>query len=201
MDGIATRFRDRADGGRELGERLRGRRLRDPLVLAIPRGGVATGLALARVLGAELDVVLSRKLRAPNQPEYAIGSVSEGGRLILDPGEVEASGASKEYLEEETRYQLGEIARRTRLFRALRPAARLTGRSVVVTDDGIATSSTMTAALQTARAQRPHELIMAVPVAPPDQLAQLLIHDPGDVVRFFGGRLSSVLTRSRMVWS
>jgi predicted phosphoribosyltransferase len=161
------RFRDRADGGRRLGERLGGRELRDPLVLAIPRGGVATGLALARVLGAELDVVLSRKLRAPFNPEYAIGAISEDGHVTLNP---EAAGTSEEYLGEETRHQLAEISRRKKLLRAVRPAAPIEGRSVIVTDDGVATGSTMTAALRTVRSQGPRELIMAVPVAPPDRL-------------------------------
>lgn len=167
------RFRDRADAGRQLGERLKGRTLRDPLVLAIPRGGVATGLALARELGAELDVVLSRKLRAPFQPEYAIGAISEDGQVTLNPDAAYLSNASKKYLEEEKRHQLGEISRRRKLFRAVRPAAPIAGRSVIVTDDGIATGSTMIAALQAVRAREPHELIMAVPVAPPERLEQM----------------------------
>jgi predicted phosphoribosyltransferase len=173
MNALFIRFRDRADGGRQLGERLKGRKLRDPLVLAIPRGGVASGLALARELGAELDVVLSRKLRAPFQPEYAIGAISEDGQLTLNPGAAEASGASEEYLEEEKRHQLGEIARRKKLFRTVRPEAPIAGRSVIVTDDGIATGSTMIAALQAVRAQQPFELIMAVPVAPLERLEQM----------------------------
>ena len=173
MNAIGTRFRDRADGGRQLGERMKGRKLRDPLVLAIPRGGVATGLALARELGAELDVVLSRKLRAPFQPEYALGAISEDGHVTLNPHAVELAEASKEYLEEEKRHQLQEIARRKKLFRAARPAAPIAGRSVILTDDGIATGSTMIAALRSVRAKQPHELIMAVPVAPPDRLEQM----------------------------
>jgi|SRR5579883_469706 len=173
MNAIDMRFQNRADGGRQLGEKLKGRKLRDPLVLAIPRGGVATGLALACELGAELDVVLSRKLRAPFQPEYALGAIAEDGRVTLNPVAVQATGASEEYLEGEKRHQLDEIARRKKLFRAVRPAAWIAGRSVIVTDDGIATGSTMIAALQSVRAQQPHELIMAVPVAPPDRLQQM----------------------------
>lgn len=173
MNAIDTQFRDRADGGRQLGERFKGRKLRDPLVLAIPRGGVATGLALARELNAELDVVLSRKLRARFQPEYAIGAIAEDGHVTLNPDAAALADTSKEYLEEEKRHQLGEIARRKKLFRAARPAAPIAGRSVIVTDDGIATGSTMIAALQSVRAQHPHELIMAVPVAPPERLEQM----------------------------
>ena len=173
MNEVGTiRFQDRADGGRRLAELFKGRELRDPLILAIPRGGVATGLALARALGADLDVVMSRKLRAPFQPEYAIGAISEDGRVTLNP-DAAAAGASEDYLEEEKRHQLGEIARRKKLFRAARPAAPIAGRSVIVTDDGIATGSTMIAALQSVRAQQPYELIMAVPVAPPERLERM----------------------------
>ncbi|MBA4190472.1 MAG: phosphoribosyl transferase [Planctomycetaceae bacterium] len=166
-------FRDRTDGGRHLGTRLKNRKLHNPLVLAIPRGGVVTGFALARELNAELDVVLSRKLRAPFNPEYALGAVSENGEVTLNPQAEGASGVTHEYLEAETRHQLAEIARRKKLFRAVRPLAPIAGRSVIVTDDGIATGSTMIAALQAVRAQRPHQLIMAVPVAPPDRLKQM----------------------------
>jgi predicted phosphoribosyltransferase len=166
-------FRDRAEGGRQLGEQMKGRPLRDPLVLAIPRGGVVTGLALARELNAELDVVLSRKLRAPYQREYAIGAIAEDGQVTLNSEAFGLAGVGGEYLEEEKRHQLAEIARRKKLLRAVRPPARVAGRSVIVTDDGIATGSTMTAALQSVRAQKPHELIMAVPVAPAERLERM----------------------------
>jgi putative phosphoribosyl transferase len=168
-----TRFHDRTDAGLQLGERLKERNFRDPLVLGIPRGGVVVGLALARAIGSELDVVLSRKLRAPYQPEYAIGAISEDGHATLNPEAADVSGASQVYLEEEKRYQLHEIARRMELFRSVRPPAAVAGRSVIVTDDGIATGSTMIAALQSLRAQQPHELIAAVPVAAPDRLEQV----------------------------
>jgi len=169
----AVSFHDRADGGRRLGEWLAGRRMRDPLVLAIPRGGVVTGFALARELNAELDVVLSRKLRAPFNSEYALGAIGEDGRVTLNPLAWRTEGVTDEYLETEKQYQLSEIARRTKLFRDVRPMASITGRSVIVTDDGIATGSTMIAALQAVRAQKPYELIVAVPVAPPERLVQI----------------------------
>jgi predicted phosphoribosyltransferase len=166
-------FRDREDAARRLAARLKGRPLREPLVLAIPRGGVVTGAVLARELGAELDVVLARKLRAPGQPELAIGAVAEEGQAYLNPQAEEFLDVLGEYLVQERRHQLAEIARRRRLFRAARHAARLAGRSVIVTDDGIATGSTMIAALQAARAQKPRELIVAVPVAPADRLEEV----------------------------
>jgi predicted phosphoribosyltransferase len=170
--GEITSFRNRAEAGHLLGERLKNRPLRNPVVLGIPRGGVVTGFALAQELDAELDVVLSRKLRAPFNPEFALGAISENGQVTLNP-QAQAAGVSEAYLAEERQHQLAEIARRKKLFRAIRPHADITGRSVIVTDDGIATGSTMIAALQAVRAQRPHELIMAVPVAAPERFEQI----------------------------
>lgn len=166
-------FRNRADAARQLAARLKGRELYNPLVLAIPRGGVITGAVLARELGADLDVVLSRKLRAPYQPELAVGAVSEDGRIFLTHQGRELQDQVEAYLAEERRHQLAEIARRKKLFRAVRPQAPVTGRSVIVTDDGIATGSTMIAALQTVKPQNPREVIVAVPVASPKRLEEV----------------------------
>ncbi|MCI0683001.1 MAG: hypothetical protein L0Y71_12945 [Gemmataceae bacterium] len=166
-------FRDRPDAARQLAAKFKKRPLHDPLVLAIPRGGVVTGAVLARELGADLDVVLSRKLRAPGQPELAIGAISEDGQVYLNHHAEEFAAACEDYLAEERRRQLAEIERRRWMFRAVRPQAAIAGRSVIVTDDGIATGSTMIAALQTVRTQKPRELIVAVPVASPDRLAEV----------------------------
>ena len=165
-------FHDREDAARKLAATLQEFKSRNSLVLAIPRGGVVTGAVLARELGGDLDVVLSRKLRAPDQPELAIGAISEDGKVHLNRGTVEALGVTEEYLEQEQRHQLSEIARRKKLFRSVRPETPATGRTVIVTDDGIATGSTMMAALQTIRAQQPQELVVAVPVAPFDRLPE-----------------------------
>lgn len=166
-------FRDREDAAMQLAEQLKELELRDPLVLGIPRGGVVTGAVLARELGAELDITLSRKLRAPHQPELAVGAVGEDGHVYLDKHTAEAPGITAGYVERERQYQITEITRRQKLFRAAKPAAPIEGRSVIVTDDGIATGSTMIAALRVVRNQRPHELIVAVPVAPPDRLGPI----------------------------
>lgn len=163
-------FRDRAEAGRRLASELKFRPLHDPLVLAIPRGGVVTGAALARELGADLDVVLARKLRAPHQPELAIGAISEDGQVTLNPQTEGLLNLTEDYLGEESRRQLAEIARRRTLFREVLPQAAVHGRSVIVTDDGIATGSTMIAALQSVRQQQPRDLIVAVPVASPERL-------------------------------
>jgi putative phosphoribosyl transferase len=166
-------FRNREDAARQLAEKLKERELHDPLVLAIPRGGVVTGAVLARELGADLDIVLSRKLRAPGQPELAIGAISEDGQVYLNHYAQEFLDVMEEYLAEERRYQMAEIARRKKLFRAVRPQAPIAGRSVIVTDDGIATGSTMIAALQAVKTQKPQEVIVAVPVASPDRLKEV----------------------------
>jgi putative phosphoribosyl transferase len=166
-------FLDRKDAARKLARKLRERKLHDPIVLAIPRGGVVTGAVLAQELGAELDIVLSRKLRAPDQPEFAIGAISEDGQIYINPRVSNLFGPTDDYLDQERRHQLAEIARRKKLFREVRPQAPIAGRSVIVTDDGIATGSTMIAALQIVKTQTPGEIIVAVPVAPPDRLEEI----------------------------
>ncbi|GIW84877.1 MAG: phosphoribosyltransferase family protein [Thermogemmata sp.] len=170
------RFRDRRQAGQLLAEQLRAVPLVRPVVLAIPRGGVVVGAALAQALGAELDVILSRKLRAPFQPEYALGAIAEDGSIILNPDALHLIRDIEEYLEAERQYQLQEIAERQKLVRAIRPAAEVEGRSVIITDDGVATGSTALAALQTVRARHPRELILAVPVGPPERLRALARH-------------------------
>lgn len=170
-------FRDRTDAAVRLAAEFKGRDLHDPLVLAIPRGGVVTGAVLARELGAELDVILARKLRAPDMPEVALGAITETGAVYFDEAWPETPSAQlNEYLAEECRHQLADLARRKRLFRSVRPAAPVTGRSVILTDDGIATGATMIAALKAVRAQRPRELIVAAPVAARNRLREVSRH-------------------------
>ncbi len=169
-------FHDREDAARRLAERLQGRRFRHPLVLAIPRGGVVTGAVLARALGAELDVILARKLRAPDSPDLAVGALAEYGSYYLHRHAHEVFDLTDLYLAQEQRHQRDEIAWRKDLYRGARPPAPIQGRSVIVADDGIATGATMIAALQAVRAQGPHELIAAVPVAPPDRLPEVRRH-------------------------
>jgi predicted phosphoribosyltransferase len=163
-------YRNREDAGRQLAEKLLVRELHDPLVLAIPRGGVVTGAFLAQELGAELDVVLSRKLRAPGQPELALGAVSEDRHVFLNRYAPEILDLTEDNLADERAYQLAEIARRRRLYRSVRSRAPVMGRSIILTDDGIAAGATMIAALQTVKKQNPHEVIVAVPVASPERL-------------------------------
>jgi predicted phosphoribosyltransferase len=169
-------FADREDAGRQLARELEKIKLRDPVVLAIPRGGVVTGAVLAEELDAELDVVLARKLRAPFQPELAIGAIGEDGAMYVERSVAAASGANDAYLAEERDRQLTAIAERRRMFRGGRGCAPVSGRSVILTDDGIATGSTMIAALHVVNALEPDEVIVAVPVAPADRLGSLREH-------------------------
>jgi putative phosphoribosyl transferase len=166
-------FYNRENAGRLLGQRLKQREFRDPLVLGIPRGGLVIAAAIARELAAELDVVLARKLRAPAQAELAIGGISEDGNVWVNDQAEDILLAREDYLTQERKFQLDEIARGKKVFREIRSRAESSGRSVIVTDDGIATGSTMIAALQATRAQNPHELIVAVPVAPAEAVIEL----------------------------
>jgi predicted phosphoribosyltransferase len=166
-------FQDREEAAKLLADKLRRRDWRHPLVLGIPRGGVVVGAVLARALGAELDIVLARKMRAPQQPELAIGAIAENGEVFLNDIAQVVAGCTESYLLQERRAQMDEIKRRIALFRPVRPAASMRGRSLILTDDGIATGATMMAALQTVRSQKPKEVVVAVPVASPHQLESI----------------------------
>jgi len=175
-------FYDRRDAGRQLAQALAARGYRGDglLVLGIPRGGVVVASEVARALDAPLDVVMARKLRAPYQPELAIGAVVSGEcagapphLTLIDETLARATGATREYLEEEVRHQRAEIERRLRAYRGDRPLHDVRGRTVIVVDDGIATGYTFRAALEGLRRQHPARLVAAVPVAPAESLTSL----------------------------
>ena len=169
---VSLPFRDRDDAARQLISALANYRGSKPVILAIPRGGVPMGRIVADALGGELDVVLVRKLGAPGHPEFAIGAVDEQGAVML--GEYAAqSGADPAYVQREVKRQLALIRERRASYRPDQPSLALAGRTVIVLDDGLATGSTMIAALKAVRAQRPERLICAVPVAAQDSLAQV----------------------------
>jgi len=169
-------FRDREHAARLLAVELRDKGWGDILVLGIPRGGVVTGVTLARELDADFDVVLARKLRSPGHPELAIGAVAEGGHCHMDAAVCAVVAPSPAYVEEEKSGQMAEIARRQLLFRGDDEPQPAEGRTVIVTDDGVATGSTLIAALMAARARRPAWLVAAVPVSAPDSLADIAAH-------------------------
>lgn len=168
-------FEDRHEAGRLLAAKLRVRRYKDPVVLALPRGGVPVGFEVASALGAPLDLVLVRKIGAPQQEELAIGAVANGGQpeLVTDPRLIADLGVSPEYLEEMKAAALEEIERRRRVYLKDRVPEEVRGRTAIVVDDGLATGATMRAALRATRRRQPARLVLAVPVAPADAVERM----------------------------
>jgi putative phosphoribosyl transferase len=171
----SQRFADRAEAGRRLAKRLGRFRTEQPLVLALPRGGVPVGFEVAQALDAPLDLILVRKIGAPFQPELAIGAVVDGdhAETVLNHELVADLRISDAYLERERTRQLEEIERRRRLYAAGRPRIEPRDRTAIVVDDGIATGATVEAALHAVRRAGPKRLVLAVPVAPPDTIERL----------------------------
>lgn len=167
-------FRDRIEAGKLLGNALaflKGKK--DVIVLAIPRGGVPVGKEVAEMIGAPLDIVITRKVGAPGNPELAVGAVTQDGEMILDEKLVRMLGVSKDYLKREAARQVEEIRLRKEKYRGKRPFPKLEGKTVVIVDDGIATGSTIKAAIQTVKKTNPAVIIVASPVGPPDTVAEL----------------------------
>ena len=165
-------FANRDAAAKQLAQALAEYRGKNPLVLAIPRGAVPMAKIIAGELGGEMDVVLVRKLRAPGNPEFAIGSVDESGWAYVSP-EATIAGASEDYLKREIAAQIDTMKRRRAQYTPIRPPIDPAGRVVIVIDDGLATGSTMIAALHALRAKNPAKLICAVPVAPPETLEKI----------------------------
>jgi putative phosphoribosyl transferase len=161
---IIMLFHDRADAGRQLANRLRQFRSVNPLVLALPRGGVPVGYEVARGLCAPLDVLAVRKLGAPWQPELGVGAIAEGGVLVVDAPLVRELGIATSALEEIAEREMAELERRVHVYRGGRPLPAVEGRTVILVDDGVATGSTARAAIRAVREHHPRQLILAVPV-------------------------------------
>lgn len=168
-------FADRTDAGRRLAARLGHLADADPMVLALPRGGVPVGFEVAKALRAPLDVLLVRKIGAPFQPELAAGAVVDGAEPVLVRNEevIRAYGIDEDWIATEAARQLAEIERRRRLYCGDRPAPSVRGRTAILVDDGIATGTTVRAALRALAKLGPRRRVLAVPVAPPDTLARL----------------------------
>jgi putative phosphoribosyl transferase len=170
-------FRNREEAGRMLGEKLSHYR-NDPtgLILALPRGGVAVGYQLSLALHIPLDVFITRKIGAPGNPEYAIGAVAETGSRYLNQEAISSFDLSRHELERLIHVQEKEIARRRDLYRQGRPLPQLTGRTVFLVDDGIATGSTFMASALAIRSLQPRSLVGVIPVGPPSTMRDVRAH-------------------------
>jgi putative phosphoribosyl transferase len=176
-------FKDRTQAGTQLAAELLRFKGQDPVVLALPRGGVPVGFEVAKALEAPLDLILVRKIGAPFQPELAVAAVVDGDKMVLVINEhvLEALSFSEDDVREWAKREVQEIERRRRLYLGGRERVRVRGRTVLVVDDGIATGATMRAALRAVRRQEPSHLVLAVPVAPPETV-DLLRREVDEVV-------------------
>lgn len=178
-----ARFADRAAAGRLLAQRVKALRLRDPVVYALPRGGVPVAVEVAAALRAPLDLVLVRKIGAPGQPELAIGAIVDGEapELVMNADIAASTGATEAYVAAARRRELAEIERRRALYLAGRAPIDPAGRTAVAVDDGLATGASARAALHALRRRGAARLVLAVPVAPPGTV-QALRGDADDIV-------------------
>ncbi|GAA0325604.1 phosphoribosyltransferase [Actinoallomurus spadix] len=179
--GVRLPFTDRDEAGRLLAEELVPLGLDDPLVLALPRGGVPVGREIARRLDAPLDVLVTRKIGCPGQPELGVGAIAEGGEPVFDADLMGRVGLTPADVEETVRRERAELARRVTAYRGDRALPSVEDRDVVVVDDGLATGGTARAALAAVRAGRPRRLVLAVPVGAA-QTVKALAGEADDIV-------------------
>src|ERR1051325_10480792 len=156
-------YANRKEAGEQLAAALSHRRDPQLLVLGLPRGGVVVAAEIARVLDAQLDVLVCKKVRAPGNPELALGAVSEDGKVYVNQEIEDQLDVSERYLEQEKQQRLAEMARQVELYRAVRPKVPMAGRPVILADDGLATGATMIASIHSAALNQPRSILVAVP--------------------------------------
>lgn len=166
-------FRDRKEAGRILAGALEDFKGQGTVILGIPRGGVVVAEEASELLNTEFDIIFSRKISAPDNPELAIGAINEGGKVFLDAYFVSRIAVSEDYIKAEAKRQAEEIARRAILFRRIIPKVPLEAKTVIIVDDGLATGSTMQASLYAVRQEKPARLIAACPVASNDAVEKV----------------------------
>jgi len=172
MDRFAP-YADRTEAGQALAEKLKDYAAENPVVVGLPRGGVVVAAEVARALKAELDVILAGKLRAPYNPELAIGAVTEEGQVYINDLTVRSLHIKESYIEEEKKSRLNAMRERLNLYRIVKPKVPLKGRTVIITDDGLATGSTMISAIQASHASGAKKIVVAVPGGPADTVARI----------------------------
>lgn len=174
MKTISIPFHDRVAAGRALAAALDAYRNRkDVLVLALPRGGVPVGAEVAAALGADIDLMIVRKLGVPGHGELAMGAIASGGIRVLNQHIISSLGIRDSAIEQVARNEARELERREHAYRGARPRPAIKGKCVILVDDGVATGATMRAAIEALRHQKPEKIVVAVPVAPPDTVSRL----------------------------
>jgi putative phosphoribosyl transferase len=173
MQQVDENFKDRVDAGQILANKLSKYANQKPLVLGLPRGGVPVAFEVAKALKAPLDVYIVRKLGVPGQEELAMGAIATGDVRVLNQEVIDALRISDEEIETETRREKEELKRREALYRGGRPTLDVTNRTVLLIDDGIATGSTIKAAIAALKKQKAGRIIVGVPVAPPSTIEEL----------------------------
>ena len=156
-------FKDRVDAAQQLVIKLSGTKIKNGIVLAVPRGGVPVGYEIAKALNLPLEIFLSKKIGHPNNPEFAIGSVTLNGTVVND----NVMGADRDYINRQSNKILGELKEKFKTFMDGKKSADLKGKTVILTDDGVATGSTLISAVKAIRKNSPEKIIIAVPVSPP----------------------------------